>query len=235
MGDGSSCGAPPPLPDVDAAGRHRPSILARGRDFYMQPAWSPDETKLCWIAWDHPQMPWDGTYLEMATVEYADGRPPRLRDPRPIAGGTEIAIFQPEFSRDGHSLLYISDESGWGRLAMRSLADGTVRWLTPPEAMDAARRKDITLRLPTIKNLELVQSGGARADEILGSLRGRAVLSNTSPLSAYRSAGRPQVMFVIERLIDLAARRHGFDRVALRGIAVAAAARQQDLDQVAGA
>ena len=48
------------------------------------------------------------------------------------------------------------------------------------------------------------------------AVRGRAVLSNTSPLSAYRSAGRPQVMFVMERLIDLAARRHGFDRVALR-------------------
>jgi len=48
------------------------------------------------------------------------------------------------------------------------------------------------------------------------AVRGRAVHSNTSPLAAYRSAGRPQVMFVIERLIDLAARRHGFDRVALR-------------------
>jgi aerobic carbon-monoxide dehydrogenase large subunit len=48
------------------------------------------------------------------------------------------------------------------------------------------------------------------------AVRGRAVHSNVSPLAAYRSAGRPQVMFVIERLIDLAARRHGFDRVALR-------------------
>jgi len=50
----------------------------------------------------------------------------------------------------------------------------------------------------------------------VAGVRGRAVLSNTSPLAAYRSAGRPQVMFVIERLIDLAARRHGFDRLALR-------------------
>jgi aerobic carbon-monoxide dehydrogenase large subunit len=47
-------------------------------------------------------------------------------------------------------------------------------------------------------------------------VRGRAVLTNTSPLAAYRSAGRPQVMFVMERLIDTAARRHGFDRLALR-------------------
>jgi carbon-monoxide dehydrogenase large subunit len=47
-------------------------------------------------------------------------------------------------------------------------------------------------------------------------VRGRAVLSHTSPTYPYRSAGRPEVMYVIERLIDLAARRHGFDRVELR-------------------
>jgi carbon-monoxide dehydrogenase large subunit len=48
------------------------------------------------------------------------------------------------------------------------------------------------------------------------SARARGVLSNTAPTSAYRAAGRPEVMFVIERLIDLAARRHGFDRLELR-------------------
>jgi carbon-monoxide dehydrogenase large subunit len=48
------------------------------------------------------------------------------------------------------------------------------------------------------------------------AVRGRAVTTNTSPTSAYRAAGRPEVMFVIERLIDLAARRHGFDRLELR-------------------
>ncbi len=47
-------------------------------------------------------------------------------------------------------------------------------------------------------------------------IRGRAVLTHTVPTTPYRAAGRPEVMYVIERLIDLAARRHGFDRVALR-------------------
>ena len=49
-----------------------------------------------------------------------------------------------------------------------------------------------------------------------GYVRGRAVLTNTSPTYPYRSAGRPEVMYVLERLIDMAARRHGFDRVELR-------------------
>jgi aerobic carbon-monoxide dehydrogenase large subunit len=46
--------------------------------------------------------------------------------------------------------------------------------------------------------------------------RARATLSNTSPTRPYRSAGRPEVIFVMERLIDLAARECGIDRVAIR-------------------
>ncbi|MBV9555018.1 MAG: molybdopterin-dependent oxidoreductase, partial [Alphaproteobacteria bacterium] len=46
--------------------------------------------------------------------------------------------------------------------------------------------------------------------------RARAVFSNTISTAPYRSAGRPEVMFVMERLIDRAARALGFDRVALR-------------------
>jgi carbon-monoxide dehydrogenase large subunit len=43
-----------------------------------------------------------------------------------------------------------------------------------------------------------------------------AVMSNTSPTAPYRSAGRPEAMFIMERLIDAAAREHGFDRLELR-------------------
>ncbi len=48
------------------------------------------------------------------------------------------------------------------------------------------------------------------------SFRVRPVVSNTTPTRPYRSAGRPEVMFVMERLIDLAALQCGFDRVELR-------------------
>src|SRR4051794_22151815 len=44
-------------------------------------------------------------------------------------------------------------------------------------------------------------------------MRGVAVVTNTTPSSAYRSAGRPEVVFVLERLIDIACRDHGFDRL----------------------
>ena len=48
------------------------------------------------------------------------------------------------------------------------------------------------------------------------TLRARAVFTNTMPTNAYRSSGRPEVNFAIERLIDKCARELGFDRVELR-------------------
>jgi carbon-monoxide dehydrogenase large subunit len=69
-------------------------------------------------------------------------------------------------------------------------------------------------------NFSMVQKGV----EIMSSIyrmptahfRARAVLSHTAPTRPYRSSGRPEVIFVMERLIDLAARESGLDRVELR-------------------
>ena len=44
----------------------------------------------------------------------------------------------------------------------------------------------------------------------------RGAFTNTVPIDAYRGAGKPEVNYMIERLIDAAARRHGFDPIALR-------------------
>lgn len=46
--------------------------------------------------------------------------------------------------------------------------------------------------------------------------QGHAVLTHTAPTAVYRSAGRPEAVFVIERLIDIAAATLGFDRAELR-------------------
>jgi aerobic carbon-monoxide dehydrogenase large subunit len=45
-------------------------------------------------------------------------------------------------------------------------------------------------------------------------VRGRGAVTNTVPTTPYRSAGRPEVIFAIERLIDLAADRLGLDPAA---------------------
>jgi len=69
-------------------------------------------------------------------------------------------------------------------------------------------------------NFSMVQKGV----EIMSSIyrmpaahfRVRAVLSHTAPTRPYRSSGRPEVIYVLERLIDLAARKTGIDRAELR-------------------
>jgi carbon-monoxide dehydrogenase large subunit len=48
------------------------------------------------------------------------------------------------------------------------------------------------------------------------TLRALAVYTNTMPTQAYRSSGRPEVTFALERLIDTAAAKLGIDRIALR-------------------
>ncbi len=47
-------------------------------------------------------------------------------------------------------------------------------------------------------------------------IHARAVLSNTPSTIPYRSAGRPEAMYLIERLIEIAARDFGFDAIELR-------------------
>ncbi|HEX7054590.1 MAG TPA: xanthine dehydrogenase family protein molybdopterin-binding subunit [Burkholderiales bacterium] len=52
----------------------------------------------------------------------------------------------------------------------------------------------------------------------IGALHGRhrLVLTNTTPITAYRGAGRPNVSYLVERLVDEAARETGIDRIELR-------------------
>ncbi len=114
---------------VDANGDHWPSILVSGHDFFMQPRISPDGRQLAYIAWDHPNMPWDASTLYVSDLDNS-GPLPIAAPPRAVAGGDEIAVFQPEFSTDGSKLFFVSDQSGWGRLGRCDLENNAIDWLT---------------------------------------------------------------------------------------------------------
>jgi dipeptidyl aminopeptidase/acylaminoacyl peptidase len=118
---------------VDTEGRFWPQRLACGRDFYMQPCWHPAGDRVAWIAWDHPHMPWDETDLTLASLTLSGDGLPRVRGSERVAGGDGVAIFQPEFSPDGRSLAYVSDEPGYGNLFLYDLARKTHRRLTTGE------------------------------------------------------------------------------------------------------
>ena len=46
----------------------------------------------------------------------------------------------------------------------------------------------------------------------------KAVMTNTAPVGAYRGAGRPEAVFIMERLLDAAARQIGMDPRAIRKV-----------------
>jgi len=115
------------LVTVDLDGKGQVGLLVTGKDFFASPRISPDRTQLAWLAWDHPNMPWDGTELWVADLKgHGSTGPHRL-----VAGGREESIFQPEWSPDG-VLHFVSDRSGWWNLYR--FRDGEVEPLTFLEA-----------------------------------------------------------------------------------------------------
>ena len=115
---------------VSSSGEGWPQHLARGRDFYMQPVWSPGGDRLAWVEWDHPNMPWDGSELRVGELAFPEGSLPAIARSEVVAGGADIAVLQPAFSPDGGALSYVSDETGWGHLYRHDLATGERSALT---------------------------------------------------------------------------------------------------------
>lgn len=89
------------LVSLPADGSAEPVIVESGHDFYGAPRFAPSGERLAWLAWDHPNMPWDVTTL------YVDGKA--------VAGGSDESVIDPRWSADG-ALHYASDRTGWWNL-----------------------------------------------------------------------------------------------------------------------
>jgi dipeptidyl aminopeptidase/acylaminoacyl peptidase len=110
------------LVSLPADGSAEPEIIASGHDFFSSPAISPDGSRLAYLSWDHPNLPFIGTDLWVAEPG---------GEPRHVAGGRDESIFQPQWSPDG-VLHFVSDRSGWWNLYRER--DGRVEAVAPVEA-----------------------------------------------------------------------------------------------------
>lgn len=116
------------LVSLDAAGDDTGGrILISGNDFYASPRLSPDATRLAWLTWRHPNMPWDGCELWVGELDAAGD----VRDMQLVAGGPTESVFQPVWSPDG-TLYFVSDRTGWWNLYR--WRDGQAEPLAPMEA-----------------------------------------------------------------------------------------------------
>ena len=131
---------------VGAATAEAPTVLASGYDFYSTPRLSPDGSRLSWICWRHPNMPWDGTELWVADVTAAGA----LTNQRRIAGGDDESIYQPGWSPDG-TLYFASDRSGWWQIYRSEGSDRSNRSSVPnaPNAPNVTNAPN----LPNVTNV----------------------------------------------------------------------------------
>jgi len=96
---------------VDLKGDNIGTIIASGNDFYSSPRLSPNGSRLAWLTWNHPNMPWDGTELWIGKLSEDGG----VTEKEKIAGGVDESVFQPEWSPNG-ILYFVSDRTGWWNL-----------------------------------------------------------------------------------------------------------------------
>jgi dipeptidyl aminopeptidase/acylaminoacyl peptidase len=132
---------------LDTEGRVAPRVLVSGPDFVSDPRFSSDGTQLCWLQWNHPDMPWDGTELCLADLRWSDVGP-GLSHPTVVAGaGTATAqpesIFQPRWAGDG-SLWFVSDRTDWWNLYRRAAGSSSERNVP----VEAVIEMDVELGLP---------------------------------------------------------------------------------------
>lgn len=107
-------------------------VIAAGADFYAAPRLSPDGRTLVWLEWRHPNLPWDGTELQMAAV----GHGGELGPATTVAGSSSEWISQPRWSPAG-ILHFVAEPDGWMNLfryhggAVEPIAPMAVEFASP--------------------------------------------------------------------------------------------------------
>lgn len=106
-------------------------VLAQGNDFYSSPRLSPvDPSRLIYITWNHPNMPWDFTKLHEARLTFDDAGNISASSFTTLVGDlVDESVVEPKFASDG-TLYFASDRSGFWNL-YRTDGPDNLRLLLP--------------------------------------------------------------------------------------------------------
>lgn len=105
---------------IDLDGRL--DVLHAGQDFYGAPAISGDGTRLAWVTWQLPDMPWLRSELWLGEI----GATGTLTAARPLRAPAEGSVQQPVF--DDNRLWVLSDHDGWWQPWRLDCRGGTTQW-----------------------------------------------------------------------------------------------------------
>lgn len=90
------------------------NVIATGNDFYAAPRLSSDGSKLAYITWNHPNMPWDAIELRMVDLSSSSSASSKSEMHTLIAGKDgDTSAIQPIWHPHTGELYYISDQSGY--------------------------------------------------------------------------------------------------------------------------
>ncbi|AZI58569.1 S9 family peptidase [Nakamurella antarctica] len=108
--------------------------IVSGSHFLAYPRYSPDGSKLAWISWEHPQMPWDGTELRVGDID-PDGAVSTWRS---VIGSTTESVLQPHWTTNDE-LMVLSDRTGfWNLYSVADAPGGSVQPLCAKDVDFAA-------------------------------------------------------------------------------------------------
>ncbi|GKZ01498.1 hypothetical protein MPSEU_001100400 [Mayamaea pseudoterrestris] len=105
--------------------------LASGHDFYSYPTYTSN--KLAYVAWDHPNMPWDETFLYVLDLDDTHGEQLLpIGEPRLVHGGPGVSVYAPQWYKS--KLYFLSNVSGWYNLQEDDFDTTETRALLPKNA-----------------------------------------------------------------------------------------------------
>ena len=100
-----------PLDGSGARDASRILTVYGGPDFVSSPSLSPDGSKLAWITWSLPEMPWTKSELHVADLEESGV----VGDPVVLVDRPGVCVYEPRWTPSG-DLIHVDDSSGWANL-----------------------------------------------------------------------------------------------------------------------
>jgi len=163
---------------IDDEEEYHIQVVATGNDFYAAPRLSPDGTKLAYITWNHPNMPWDATELRVRSIVANNDEESASSSSHELIAGSDgdTSIIQPLWHPITGDLYYISDESGYYNI---------YRY-----ANDGNGEKSVSAVLPMSSDF-----GGAAPGWSLGQ-QGFSFLSDGRLVAQYKKNGESRLLVV---------------------------------------